>query len=210
MRNGRCYPTLLLPGIAGGSPSLIPMERHLLDSGITAIRVPFPIVLMRGIRHYGHIVARHVMRMYARYSEPVNVIGWSMGGTNAVSAMRHSDAASATRRIIAVCSPLDGSWPAHLAAHRLARLFLKAPREIVPGSALLRELTALTDDPTRAWEIATVNGPFALDPLAPGPLKRFRPDLAILGPYTHLAPLGDAGLLQLLVELVKKRSLAAD
>lgn len=180
-------PTLLLCGISGGSPSMWPVKRALRKDGILAERLGSPIVLMRTIGHYAKRARARIERFHRKTGQRITLVGLSMGGLVAVDAMSDPATADRVRRVIAVASPFDGSYPAYLAAHRLGRLLLKAPGEIVPGTPTLARLQAVANDPDRTWELVTINGPPYLDALAPAPLRLVEPDLALTGPYTHAA-----------------------
>lgn len=203
----RPFPTLLHPGIGGGSLSLWPLSRRLRKAGIHVERCRSPLVLTRDVAHYASRLRRRVHRLFVKCGRPITLFGWSMGGLIAVDAMRDPVAASMVRRIITFGTPFDGSWPAYVAAHRPGQLLLKAPKEIIPGSATLDRLQSLINDPDRSWEIVTINGPPYLDPFAPAPLKLIEPDRALMGPFGHAAPLAHRGLHRLVSDLVLTTSL---
>ena len=69
-------------------------------------------------------------------SNSVNLVGFSMGGMVVRSAMQQ-DPSLRVRRVVFMCSPHKGSWPAVLLP------WLPACRQLVPGSAFLQQLNEM-------------------------------------------------------------------
>jgi pimeloyl-ACP methyl ester carboxylesterase len=187
------HPTLLLSGIAGGSVSLLPLRSFLRSEGIDARICPKPFILAYSVGHYGRGLAYDL----ARLSEPITLVGWSMGGYIAVEAMTDPAAAIMTRRIITFGTPHDGTAVAMIPHWLGLRINVS---DFAPGSGMIGRHHRLIDDPARSWDFFAINGKY--DPLAPGPLKSVPPASALTGPYSHISLIGDPTLFRQVAELI--------
>lgn len=195
------HPALLLPGIGGGSVSLLPLQRSLRRDGIFAKRFPAPLVLTRSVADYASAVRTRVRKMAEAAGAPIALFGWSLGGLIAVDAMGDPGMDGLVRAVISFGSPFDGTVAGH-AGFLFSLSFLRGAKEVVPGSAALARVRGIANDPSRSWRFAAVNG--RLDPLAPFPQRSIRPDTAVNGAWTHLAPLSNRALHALIATLVKR------
>jgi pimeloyl-ACP methyl ester carboxylesterase len=198
------HPTLLLPGIVGGSLSLLPLQRALRKRGIAAHIWPAPPAMPKSIAHYALRVRASIASFRRKHPGLLTLIGYSLGGHIAVMALRDPEAASAVHQVIAFGTPFDGTWLARGSTF-LGIPWLKSPAEIVPGSPLLETIRRVIRDPDRQWQIAIVNG--SLDPLAPFPQKTVADhvELALDGPYLHTSLVTDRSLHAKIADLIKGR-----
>ncbi len=197
MKRALSHPTLLIPGIAGGMPSMMPLRWFLRSRGIDARIWPAPIILAYPVRYYGKRVGK-IIGSHA-LAEPWTLVGWSMGGYIGADSMADPAAARRTRRLITFGTPFDGTDIARISRWLGLRINV---RDFAPGSFMLARLRRLINDPARPWDFKAING--GDDSLAPGPLKTIPRDAALSGPYTHLSLVYDFGLFALIEGLVRE------
>lgn len=195
------YPTLLLCGIAGGSLSLLPLKKHLCNSGIYARRWPAPPVLWKSVDDYAARVRRDIIKFHTQAGRRITLFGWSLGGAISIMALKEWEAAARVRRVITFGTPFDGTILAH-AGNFFGVQVLKGAQEVLPGSETLETIRREVARNGRTWELITING--SLDPLAPHPQESVFPDLREGGSYTHLAPFSNPSLKKKVVELIKQ------
>lgn len=190
-------PTILVPGFAGGSLPFRPFRDELLARGVAAEhwgRAPF--VYRRPIDWYAERLAHDIQ---AHPSDDLTLVGWSMGGLIAVSAMFHPYASRRVRRIVTFGTPWNGTWAARLGLLTDPLLRFNV-REMRPGSALIDELTAFLHRGPRAWDFQALNG--TKDLLARAPMRRLRPEWCHTGPWWHRSLLWDSSLFDLIHRLI--------
>jgi predicted alpha/beta hydrolase family esterase len=104
-RRGKARPVIVIPGFLASDTSTWALRRHLADCGFTVY--PWELGVNRGPQH-GTLAkfARRVRSIARRHGQPVQLVGWSLGGLLArVAANRLRGQVS---RVIALGSPLTG------------------------------------------------------------------------------------------------------
>ncbi len=156
-------PVILVHGLFAPRASMLPFQWALLHAGLDAHTVKLPFLNMAAIEHSAELLARQVDGILAgSCHEHCDIVGLSLGGFIGLHYLLELGGADRVRRMIALGTPVRGTWTA-LAAVVLLGSHCPAARQCVPGSAFLTELDkrGLPED----VEIIAVYGSF--DPVAP-------------------------------------------
>jgi len=175
----RSFPVLLVAGIAGGNAPLGPLVARLRKTGFTASCVFAPPVRSGLLGPPVRRLRREIMAYPGPM--PLVLLGYSMGGLIAVSALEEAAAASRVRRVVTFGAPFDGAlgWP---------------------GNKKLERVRAVLNARDRRWSFAAANG--RRDVLAPFPQSAVPAREGYGGDYGHHSILDDSELLDLLVRLI--------
>lgn len=150
-------PALLVHGIWGSARQLAPMARVLQRHGIEHVaRIDLrPNDGRASIAVFAQQVKREVDQLCARCAvKQIDLVGFSMGALAARYYLQRCGGTARVRRFVSISGPHAGTWTAHA-------LPFEAPRQMRPGSALLRDLNADVE-PWEAVEVHCVYTPFDL------------------------------------------------
>lgn len=201
----RSYPTVLVPGFAGGNAFFAPFREASLRRGIdAACWERSPIVYRRSIAWHGKRLAEDLLRLRETRDVPLTGVGWSEGGLIFASAMRHlsgefRNPEDIVRRVIAFGSPFDGTWAASVAGV-LDRFLRLSVREMRPGSPVLKSLVDFLHR-SRGWDFHALSGTYDL--LVPAPQESLDPAWCHQGPWDHTALFWHPGLFDLIHTLIE-------
>jgi len=128
-------PVLLVPGWAGSARLLAPLRRRLVEAGwseghVMALDFTDPKGSNRD--HALEISAAVDVLLERAGAQRVDIVAHSMGGLSTRLYLDHGGAVR-VRRAVFIATPHRGTYAAYLALGR-------GRREMIPGSALLREL----------------------------------------------------------------------
>lgn len=199
------FPTVLVPGFAGGQLSLRPLRNALANRGVDVLVWPHaPFLYRKPIGHHGLRLAKDLLKLRGVLDQPITVVGWSEGGLVAVSAMMQTifqklpHPEDVVRRIVTYGSPFHGALSAH-AGWLIDPLIGTSIREMRPGSPTLNEQVSFLHHP-REWDFRAVFG--TRDLLVSKHQPDLDPDWCHYGPWHHRSPLYDRGLFDLIHSLV--------
>ena len=134
-------PVLLLHGYMATRGSLHLLERRLSERGylVLTYRIgPLPLNL-GGIREAAGVIARKIEALIEQTPvRAVNVVGHSMGGLVGLYYVKHLGGRDRVRKLVLLGSPVSGTWSAVLGL--VTAPLGRASLQLLPGSALLREL----------------------------------------------------------------------
>lgn len=105
------------------------------------------------------LVRRGVAALFEQHGAPVDLIGFSMGALVARWFLQRAGGTAQVRRFVSIAGPHHGTLSAYA-------LPLAGPRDMRPGSALLRELAA-DPDPWGPVQVHCVYTPYDLMILPP-------------------------------------------
>lgn len=143
--SGGC-PVVLLPGFCAPSRSLVALERRITrELGRPALRFPLargPLLPAVDVRRSAERAEALLDRLeQERGIDYVDVVGHSFGGLVAAYWLKRIDRGRRIRRVVTLGTPHGGTpfaWQGAL----LLGLVIRAAWQMIPGSALLRELEA--------------------------------------------------------------------
>ncbi len=195
------FPTILVPGFAGGRPSLRPLQNALTKRGLDVLSWPHaPLLYRRPIGTHGMRLAKDLLKLRAVLDQPITIVGWSEGGLVAVSAMMqdvmqtHAHPSDVVRRIVTYGSPFHGAQTARL-GWLIDPLIGTSIREMRPSSPTLDEQISFLHHP-RDWDFRAIFG--TKDLL----VSKHQPDLdpawCHFGPWHHRSPLYDQSLFEVI------------
>src|SRR5258705_3938831 len=146
---GEGAPVVLLPGFCAPTRSLVALERRIERVlGRPAVRFPLATSALLPIVDVRRSAARAdaLLGQLARENDfpYVDVVGHSLGGLVAAYWLKRIDRGRRIRRVVTLGTPHAGTPLARPGALLLG-LFSRALWQMIPGSALLRELAS---DPT--------------------------------------------------------------
>jgi triacylglycerol esterase/lipase EstA (alpha/beta hydrolase family) len=144
-------PIVLVQGFAASSRVLLPLEMYLrrtLRRPVVRVRLGGRLPLQLGdIRRSAERVAEVLDQLGALPGfHQADLVGHSMGGLVATYVLKRLDRARRIRRVITLGTPHRGT-PLALAGALVFGAFSRAIWQMVPGSALLRELAELPVPP---------------------------------------------------------------
>ncbi len=126
-------PTILVPGFMDNTRTLRSLVMHLEQQGLQPHAVsPQPSTGEVGIEDLAAQLRDHIVANFAP-EQPLNLVGFSMGGLICRSYVQQLGGAARTKRLITVATPHHGTLSAFI-YNRLAT------HQMRPGSAFLQEL----------------------------------------------------------------------
>jgi pimeloyl-ACP methyl ester carboxylesterase len=156
-------PVILVHGLFAPRATMFPFAWALGRAGFTAHTVHLPPLNMAAVERSAALLAEQVEAVLAHAGQPrCDLVGMSLGGLLALHYVQDPAHAAKVRRLIAVGTPVRGTWSAAPAVGLLGPL-CPAARQCLPGSDLLRELNA--GGLPAGVEVIAVYGRF--DPVAP-------------------------------------------
>ncbi|MFH1463690.1 MAG: alpha/beta fold hydrolase [Pseudomonadota bacterium] len=156
-------PVVLVHGLFAPRATMLPFAWALERAGLQAHTVKLPPLNTARVERSVGLLARQIDEILAeRGAEKCDLVGMSLGGLIALSYVQEPRNATRVRRLIAVGTPVHGTWSAAAAVGLLGPL-CPAGRQCLPGSDLLRDLAA-RGLPVGV-EVTSVYGSF--DPVAP-------------------------------------------
>lgn len=156
-------PVVLVHGLFAPRATMLPFAWALGRAGLDAHTVRLPPLNMAAVERSEALLAEQIDALLLETGAPrCDLVGMSLGGLLALRYVQDPAHAAKVRRLIAVGTPVRGTWSAAPAVGLLGPL-CPAARQCLPGSDLLRDLAArgLPD----GVEITAVYGRF--DPVAP-------------------------------------------
>jgi pimeloyl-ACP methyl ester carboxylesterase len=156
-------PVILVHGLFAPRATMLPFAWALRHAGFEAHTVKLPPLNMAAVeRSVGLLAARVEEVLATSGAERCDLVGMSLGGLIALRYVQEPENAARVRRLIAVGTPIHGTWSAAAAVALLGPL-CPAGRECLPGSDMLRDLGAR--GLPEGIEVTAVYGSF--DPVAP-------------------------------------------
>ena len=135
-------PVLLIPGYGGGTGALDSLAARIRSAGRSATVLALPGRGTGSLAADAAGLNRAVRAALAHGAPSVDIVGYSAGGVVALIWARHYDGEASARRIITLGAPFHGTELAALARTLVPGDCPAACRQLVPGSALLRSLSA--------------------------------------------------------------------
>jgi pimeloyl-ACP methyl ester carboxylesterase len=156
-------PVLLVHGLFAPRATMLPFAWALQRAGFAAHTVKLPPLNTAAVERSVALLSNRVAEVLAESgAEKCDLVGMSLGGIIALSYVQAPANAARVRRLIAVGTPVHGTWSAAAAVALLGPL-CPAGRQCLPGSDLLRDLVAR--GLPEGVEVTAVYGSF--DPVAP-------------------------------------------
>ncbi len=144
-------PVLLVPGYGGGQAALSVLAGRIRATGRSATVVTLPGDGTGDLVAQAATLDRAVRTALAGGAGSVDVIGYSAGGVVTRIWVARYGGAHRARRIVTLGSPLHGAQLAATGAALLPDACPTACQQLVPGSALLRELDRSALPPQLPW-----------------------------------------------------------
>ena len=148
-------PVLLIHGYLATRGSVHLLERRLTELNHVVMTYPLGPLHLGDIRASSRFIAGKVESLLTQTGvEKVDVVAHSMGGLVALDYLKRGGGARHVRRLVLMGTPARGTWSALLGL--MTAPLGKGGRQLLPGSAFLRELdsTPLPPGP----EVVTLSG----------------------------------------------------
>ena len=193
-------PVVLIHGLFAPRATMLPFAWALRRAGFVPHTVPLPLLNMADVERSAALLAAQIERVAG--AGRCDLVGMSLGGLLALRCAQDPACAARVRRLIAVGTPVRGTWSALPAAGLLGPL-CPAARQCLPGSALLAAIEA--GGLPHGVEITAVYASF--DPVAPAARCRLEgarnieiPTLP--QPLAHQALIASPRAVRVLVEIL--------
>lgn len=198
-------PVILVHGLFAPRASMLPFQWALKRAGLDAHTVKLPPLNMAEIERSAGMLARQVDTILARTgAQRCDIVGLSLGGFIGLHYLLELDGAERVRRMIALGTPVRGTWTA-LAAVAMMGPLCPAARQCIPGSPYLRALEER--GLPRGVELIAVYGSF--DPVAPRsrctvPGIRNIEIRTLPQPFAHQSLIASPAAVKTLIELLRE------
>jgi triacylglycerol esterase/lipase EstA (alpha/beta hydrolase family) len=180
----RAPPVLLIHGFLGTRGSMYPLERRLLEDGLTVFSFNLGALNARDIRASAFQIHRKIESILTQTSvERLDIVGHSMGGLIGLYYVKKLGGHQRVRKLIMMGTPINGTWVALLGVVTMG-LVSSSSWQLLPRSSFLDELNqgSLPAD----VEVHTLAA--ARDLVCPLPSTRLR------GAKSTTVPLGHSSL----------------
>jgi triacylglycerol esterase/lipase EstA (alpha/beta hydrolase family) len=125
---------------------LIGLAKVLEKSGRTTVVLALPDDATGDLHGQEQVLAAQVTKLMSAGAASVDLVGYSAGGI--VAALFVADQPSKVRRVVTIGAPLHGTGLAGLAAGFIPSACPTACQQMVPGSALVKSLSAASPNVT--------------------------------------------------------------
>jgi len=133
-------PVLLLHGFLGTRGSMYPLERRLVQDGVTVFSFNLGTFNVRDIRRSAFLIHRKIEAILAQTPvRRIDILGHSMGGLIGLYYVKKLGGHEKVRKMLMLGTPLQGTWAALPGVIALG-LFSQSSWQLLPGSSFLREL----------------------------------------------------------------------
>jgi triacylglycerol esterase/lipase EstA (alpha/beta hydrolase family) len=139
---GRPGPVILVPGYGGNTGSLTALAARITATGRSAQVLGLPGNGTGDLTAQVHTLDDAVHTALSHGADSVDVVGYSAGGVVARLWVAQDGGAHEARRVVTLGSPLHGAQIAAVGANLVPGACPVACQQLVPGSALLRQLDA--------------------------------------------------------------------
>ncbi len=198
-------PVVLVHGLFAARVIMQPLRWQLRRAGLPAVTVKLPFLNMAEVRRSARLLGEQVELILSRSGHTrCDLVGVSLGGLLGLRYVLDLGGAARVRRLVALGTPVRGSWAAAAAVGLLGPI-APAARQCLPGSDFLRSLQD-RELPAEV-EIISVYGSF--DPVAPAsrcsiPGARNIEIRTFPQPLAHQSLIASSAALRTLVGLLKE------
>ncbi len=161
-------PVILLQGFLGTRGVLLPLEKHLRESGRDVISIDLGMFNVTDIRKSAQLLSYKMERIMDRFGNShgitkVDVIGHSMGGLIGLYYIKRLGGHRLVRKLITLGAPFNGTWTSVLGVFPFG-LLSKGIWQMLPNSEFLKSLKSHPHE-TQSTEVVSIAASF--DALCP-------------------------------------------
>jgi len=137
-------PVILLQGFLGTRGVLIPLERHLRESGRDVISIDLGFFNVSDVRKSAQLLSYKIERIVDRFADEhgitkIDIIGHSMGGLIGLYYVKRLGGHRLVRKLVALGAPFNGTWTSALGVFPFG-IFSKGIWQMLPDSDFLKSL----------------------------------------------------------------------